>query len=82
MLRACASYGFLRQFRHVNLSSACRFSDELPQVERPPIKSRNYFSLPSKNVQQKWYPKHMSIQFDKMEAKIRSVDLIIEASIF
>uniref|UniRef100_A0A915CT27 G domain-containing protein n=1 Tax=Ditylenchus dipsaci TaxID=166011 RepID=A0A915CT27_9BILA len=36
------------------------------------------FVLPPKVDQKKWYPKHMSIQLQKMEGKLRTVDLILE----
>jgi hypothetical protein len=42
------------------------------------IKSRDEFVLPPKVGHQKWFPKHMAIQFQKMEARLRATDLIVE----
>ncbi|KAI6173143.1 G domain-containing protein [Aphelenchoides besseyi] len=47
-------------------------------VEHTPIESRSQFRLPKTAEQTKWYPKHMAIQFARMEHRLRSMDLIIE----
>lgn len=72
---------FLRQFRKISLDLYRSASDsiQLPHHER--IESRAFFRLPTKPDYQKWFPKHMSIQFEKMEARLRSVDLLIEVSL-
>jgi hypothetical protein len=81
MIGAFNSNKLLRQFKRVNWSSTCAFSEiDLGSVSDR-IESRLYFKLPPKAGRQIWYPKHMSIQFDKMQARIRSVDLVIEVSL-
>ncbi|KAI6205012.1 Mitochondrial GTPase 1 [Aphelenchoides besseyi] len=47
-------------------------------IEHTPIESRSKFRLSKAAEQTKWYPKHMSIQFARMEHRLRSMDLIIE----
>lgn len=39
---------------------------------------RQQFELPAQYDYRQWFPMHMSVQLKKMEAKLRSVDLIIE----
>ncbi|PIC41362.1 hypothetical protein B9Z55_008809 [Caenorhabditis nigoni] len=39
---------------------------------------RENFQLPAQYDYRQWFPMHMSVQLKKMEAKLRSVDLVIE----
>ena len=39
---------------------------------------REFFELPEAFDHRTWFPMHMSVQMKKMEAKLRSVDLILE----
>lgn len=82
MQRLLQTHRFLRSLNHSNLTFKCNYNNDnkvrVPMYE--PIESRPFFKLPPKSGQQKWFPKHMAIQFEKMEARLRSVDLIIEIS--
>lgn len=42
------------------------------------VNFRECFELPEAFDHRTWFPMHMSVQMKKMEAKLRSVDLILE----
>ncbi|KAI6240698.1 G domain-containing protein [Aphelenchoides fujianensis] len=46
--------------------------------EHAPIPCRTEFRLPAAAKQTSWYPKHMSVQFTRMEHRLKSMDLIVE----
>ena len=52
-------------------SSASSSSSTLPQL-------RQTFELPAAFDHRIWFPMHMSVQLKKMEAKLRSIDCVVE----
>uniref|UniRef100_A0A8R1HSP1 Mitochondrial GTPase 1 n=1 Tax=Caenorhabditis japonica TaxID=281687 RepID=A0A8R1HSP1_CAEJA len=47
-------------------------------VRATPPEMREFFRLPAQYDYRTWFPMHMSVQLKKMEAKLRSVDLVVE----
>ncbi|KAI6192024.1 Mitochondrial GTPase 1 [Aphelenchoides bicaudatus] len=69
------------RFRQTTLNSSFNYSRRGQKPEEPefePIESRSSFVVLNKPTQQKWFPKHMSIQLSKMEARLRAIDLVVE----
>lgn len=79
MQRRCTTIFLNRLERvHSNFSRGYAKQKTKNEPEYEPIESRSTFRLVRKNATSSWFPKHMAIQFERMEARLRAVDLIVE----